>query len=115
LGVATFQVQFAIAHELLDAGVSLILEGNFLTAEWFEALPAAEILQVHVSAAPETLRQRLLVRDTHRHPVHYDREAANEIAKRATSGEWGPLPIGGTVVRIDTTTWPNLGEVLATI
>ncbi|MFL5953376.1 MAG: hypothetical protein ACJ76I_04615 [Gaiellaceae bacterium] len=70
---------------------------------------------MHVSAAPETLRQRLLVRDTHDHPVHYDREAADEIAARAASGEWDALPIGGAIVRIDTTMWPDLNEVLATI
>ena len=115
LGVATFAVQFAVAHELLDAGVSLILEGNFLTGEWFEPLPAAEVVQVHVTASPETLRERLLTRESHDHPVHYDREAADEIAARAAAGDWGPLRIGGRLVEIDTTVWPDLGEVLSAV
>ena len=68
-----------------------------------------------MTAAPETLRERLLTRDTHRHPVHYDREAADEIAVRATAGEWRPLPLGGELVEIDTTAWPDLDEVLATV
>jgi predicted kinase len=114
LGVATFHVLFAVVHELLAAGVSLIAEGNF-RPQWFPALPPARVTQVHVSAAPETLRERLLVRDTHRHPVHYDREAADEIAQRAADGEWPPLPLGGRLIEIDTTTWPNLDEVLAEV
>jgi predicted kinase len=114
LGVATFQVQFGIVRELLASGVSLIAEGNF-RAHWFEDLPAAEVVQVHVSAGPETLRRRLLERDTHRHPVHYDREAAHEIAERAAAGEWAALPLGGRLLEIDTTVWPDLDEVLATI
>jgi predicted kinase len=115
LGVATFHVQFAIVRELLATGVSLIVEGNFGGPDWFESLPTAEIVQVHVSADPATLRERLLVRDTHGHRVHYDRDAADEIATRTAAGEWPALPIGGRLVSIDTTVWPELDEVLATI
>jgi predicted kinase len=114
LGVATFRVQFGIVRELLVTGVSVIAEGNF-RAHWFEDLPPAEIVQVHVSATPETLRQRMLERDAHRHPVHYDREASDEIADRAAAGEWEALPLGGRLVKIDTTVWPDLDEVLAAI
>ena len=35
--------------------------------------------------------------------MHYDREAANEIAARAAAGEWDPLPLAGVLLRIDTT------------
>jgi predicted kinase len=114
LGMATFQMQYAVLRELLAAGVSLIAEGNFHPSR-FPELPPARITQLHVWAAPETLRERLLTRDTHRHPVHYDREAAEEIAARAASGEWAALPIGGRLIEIDTTTWPNLDEVFATL
>jgi predicted kinase len=118
LGVATFEVQFAVVRELLACGISLVVEGNF-AIEWaprrFGGLPRARIAQVFVTAAPETLRERLLTRDTHRHPVHYDREAADEIAVRATAGEWRPLPLDGELVEIDTTVWPDLDEVLATV
>jgi predicted kinase len=111
LGVATFAVQFAVARELLAAGVSLILEGNF-RADWFATLPPARVVQVHLRAEPETLRARLLARDTHRHPVHYDREAAGEIADRAAGGEWEPLAIGGELIELDTTErWPDVFEI----
>jgi adenylate kinase family enzyme len=115
LGVATFQMQFAVVRELLATHVSVIVEGNFRGVDFFETLPAADITQVHVWAEPAALRERLLLRDTHRHPVHYDRDAAGEIAERAAAGEWGPLPIGGRLVSIDTTVWPDLGEVLAAV
>ena len=58
---------------------------------------------MHVSASPATLRARLLDRGAGRHPVHYDREVANEIAARAAAGEWDPLPLAGVLLRIDTT------------
>jgi predicted kinase len=115
LGVATFRVQLAVVRELLEAGVSLIVEGNFRYPEWFELLPPAEITQLHVWAAPEILGERMLKRDTHRHPVHYDREAAGEIVERAAAGEWLPLQIGGRLIEIDTTIWPDLDEVLSAI
>jgi hypothetical protein len=78
----------------------------------FAGLPEARIVQVHVSAAPDVLRARLLDRDTHRHPVHYDREAAEEIAERADVGEWDPLPLEGVLVRIETEPFPNLADVV---
>jgi predicted kinase len=114
LGVATFQIQLAVVRELLSAGVSVIAEGNFRPA-CFDALPPADIVQVYVSAAPAVLRQRLLSRDSHRHPVHYDREAADEIAERAAAGEWLPLSLGGRLIEIDTTRWPDLDEVLSAV
>lgn len=114
LGVATFEIQFAIVRELLLTGVSLIAEGNFRDG-WFDDLPPADIVQAHVWAEPEVLGERLRTRDPHRHPVHYDREAADEIAARAAAGEWDPLQLDGRLVEIDTTRWPDLDEVLASL
>jgi predicted kinase len=115
LGSAVFEVLGLVVKELLEQGVSVIAEGNFTErSTLFAGLPPAEIVQVHVTADPETLRTRLRERDA-RHPVHYDREAADEVTERAVAGEWPALPIGGRLVRIDTTEWPDLNEVLATI
>jgi predicted kinase len=115
LGVIVFKLIGAFVKELLEQGVSVIAEGNFTErSTLFSGLPPAEIVQIHVTAEPETLRTRLLERDI-RHPVHYDREAADEVSARAAGGEWPPLPLGGRLIEIDTTTWPNLDEVLATI
>jgi ribose 1,5-bisphosphokinase PhnN len=115
LGVAVFTLIGFLMRELLASGASLIVEGNFNRATLFEQLPEARIVQVHVSAAPHVLRARLLERDTHRHPVHYDREAADEVTARAKAGEWDAIPLSGKLVRIDTTIWPDLENVLASI
>jgi predicted kinase len=116
LGSAVFEAMAVLVHELLEHDVSLIVEGNFTPrASLLEALPPARVAQVHVSASPHVLRTRLLERDTHVHPVHYDREAADEVAARAAAGEWEPLPLDGTLLRIDTTAWPDLDRVLAVL
>jgi predicted kinase len=115
LGVATFEVQRAVVRELLAHGVSLIAEGNFRLA-WFDSLPPAHIAQVHVTAAPDALRERLLARDTHRHPVHYDREAADEIAAAARAGEWQALALEGALIELDTThAWPDVAALAARV
>jgi hypothetical protein len=91
-------------HELLVHRVSLIVEANFTRhSRLFTGLPPCRIAQVHVGASPAVLRARLLDRGGGRHPVHYDREVANEIAARAAAGEWDPLPLPGVLLRIDTT------------
>lgn len=104
LGAAVFELLAQVAHDLLRRGVSLIAEGNFTpTSRLVAALPPCRLVQVHVSASPDVLRERLRARGTHRHPVHYDRDAADEIAERAGRGDWGELPLDGAVVRLDTT------------
>jgi predicted kinase len=116
LGVLVFELIAVVVKELLEQGVSVIAEGNFTEqSRLFAGLPPAAIVQVYVTAAPETLRERMLTRDTHRHPVHYDREAADEVSARAAGGEWPPLPLGGRLIEIDTTTWPDLDQVLAPV
>jgi hypothetical protein len=74
----------------------------------FDDLPPARIVQVHLSAPPETLRQRLHARDASRHAVHYDRVAAAEIHERAGRGEWDALPLAGRLIAVDTTEWPDI-------
>jgi len=116
LGVAVFQLLADVVHELLRAGVSVIAEGNFVAGTaLFRDLPDASIVQVHVSASPEVIAERLRGRDSHRHPVHYDAEAADEIAARVAAGAWEALPLAGRLVTVDTTVWPDLDEVCALV
>ena len=110
LGGATFDVVFRVLEELLRAGVSVVVEGNFGHPEPFARLPATRVLQVHVSAPPDELQERLAGR-VGRHPVHYDAEAAYEIAERTAAGEWEPLPIDGELLRIDTDPFPDVAKV----
>jgi hypothetical protein len=103
-----------LVRELLEHGVSLIAEGNFVPGRTtvFDDLPPARIVQVHLSAPPETLRERLHARNEGRHAVHYDRVAAAEIHERAARGEWGPLPLAGELIAVDTAEWPALPALL---
>jgi ribose 1,5-bisphosphokinase PhnN len=114
LGAAVFDVLALVVHELLAARVSTIAEGNLtLGSSLWRGLPPCRLCQVHVSAAPDVLRTRLRVREA-RHPVHYDREAADEIAARAARGEWGALELDGALVRIDTTqAFPDAAALVA--
>ena len=109
LGGAVHEAMRVVVTELLAQGISVIAEGNFTRRSWLVGgLPPCRIVQIHVTAAPEALRERLHERDTHRHPVHYDREAADEIAERVAAGEWDALPLDGELIRIDTTDgFPN--------
>jgi predicted kinase len=112
LGAAIFHVLAHVVHEFLANGVSVIAEGNFQAeSALFAGLPPARIVQVHVSAEPELLRRRMLERAANRHPVHWDQEAAGEVAARAAAGEWDALPLGGELLEVDTTEWPDLDEL----
>lgn len=116
LGAAIFELLASIVHELLASGVSVVAEGNFHAASTlFADLPPARIVQVHVTADPALLRTRMLERAETRHPVHWDAEAADEVARRASAGEWCALSLQGELVEIDTTTWPHLDEVVARV
>jgi ribose 1,5-bisphosphokinase PhnN len=98
-----FELMRVLVREFLAHGVSLVVEGNFtMQTRVFDELPPCRIVQAYVTADPLVLRDRLLDRGD-RHPVHYDREAAEEIAQRAEGGEWEPLSLDGALVQVDTT------------
>ena len=116
LGGATFEVLAHVVHELLRSGVSVIAEGNFTAgSSLLIDLPPVRTVQVHVTAAPALLRARMLERAADRHAVHWDAEAATEVAARAATGEWPPLPLDGALIEVDTTTWPDLDELTAQV
>jgi len=103
LGAAVFELLGVIVRELLGHGASLIVEGNFAVgSSVFDDLPAARIVQVHVTAPPDVLSARRRARSAERHPVHYDVEVEDELALRHARGDWDPLPLDGALVQIDT-------------
>jgi predicted kinase len=113
LGAAVFELMAALVHDLLRHGVSVIAEGNFMPASRLVTeLPDSRIVQVHVTAAPSVLRDRL--RGRTRHPVHYDAEAADEIAERARGGDWAALPLEGELIEVDTSSsFPDVASIAA--
>jgi len=103
LGAAIFEVLADLVHELIRRGVSVIAEGNFAaSSRLIRDLPPTRVVQVHVTAEPDVIEERLRDRDAHRHPVHYDGGAAGEIADRVRHGDWGPLPLDGPLLAVDT-------------
>jgi hypothetical protein len=116
LGGAIFFLLAHVVHELLASGVSVIAEGNFTAQSALSTnLPPARIVQVHVTADPKLLRTRMLERAGNRHPVHWDSEAADEVAARAANGEWAALPLAAELIEVDTTVWPDLDEIAAQV
>jgi len=113
LGGGVFELMTHVVHDLLQHGVSVIAEGNFAASSTlFRNVPTCRIVQVHLTAAPDVLRERLRARD--RHGVHYDTAAADEIAGRAARGEWGPAPLDGELVRVDTTdAFPDASSIVS--
>ena len=107
LGRASFDLVFLLVRELLRRGSSVVAEGNFNAPERFRELPPARVLQLHVNADPETLLARYRDR-ADRHPAHPDVEYAPEIAARMWRDDWKPLDIGGKLLQVDTTTFPDL-------
>jgi hypothetical protein len=94
----------------------VIAEGNFTAGSaLFTELPPARIVQVHAAAEPSLLHTRMLDRAADRHPVHWDAEAASEVAVRAAAAEWPPLSLAGELIEIDTTAWPDLDELTARV
>jgi predicted kinase len=110
LGRASFDVVFLLVGELLQKGVSVVAEGNFSLAEPFAALPAARVLQLHASADTKTLLARYRSRSD-RHPAHPDADYEPEIAERMWRDDWRPPAIGGELLEIDTTDFPDLAAL----
>jgi predicted kinase len=104
LGQVAWELLFRVAAEILAAGGSLVLEGNFGRVEPFAALPPARLVQVHLSAPPAVLLERYLTRE--RHPGHQTEAYAPELRERLAAGAWEPLPLAGTLISVDTATSP---------
>jgi predicted kinase len=114
LGRAVLAAMKLLVEELAGAHVSLVVEGNFRDTAVFDDVDDAQLVQVHVSAPPDVIRERLRAR-TGRHAVHYDSEAADELAARTGSGEWEPLVLTGPVVRVDTRAPVEVAAVVAEV
>lgn len=111
LSGASYAVMFNAASELLAAGHSCILEGNFRwpdTARYFTALMTrqqVQHIQVFCAAQADVLveRWRLRIESGSRHPGHVDRESAAEIEAELRERPAQPLPIGAPIVTFDST------------
>ena len=69
---------------------------------------------MHVSAAPEVLRERFANRAT-RHDVHYDADVVDEVPTRVAAGEWEPLDVGGGLLQVETSVVPDVVDVVSEV
>ncbi len=100
LGGAAWNLLFRVAAEILQAGGSLVVEGNFSDPGGFARLPPAEVVQLHLDAPAALLLERYRSRE--RHPGHQTDAYEPEIRARIEAGEWGPLELPGRLIRIVT-------------
>jgi predicted kinase len=102
LSDASFAVMFALGQELLAAGCSVVLEGNFRLGEHVQALQpllphAKRVAQVLCRTDEATRIERLLARanDPTRHPGHRDvaqAAAAQHAAAPAVGNDFLSIP-----------------------
>ncbi len=104
VGAAAFAVQFAMARELLESGVGLILEGPFFVDQTVLA-DVARLGRTAVLALEcplEILEQRYVERQGSRHPSHRGLEALTELRERVRKGAYNPPELGHPLLRIET-------------
>ena len=111
LGVATFDLIYYFVETELRARRSLIVESNFRpefsTATFLDLRTkyAFEPVQIVCSAEADVLRERYRRRylSGERHPGHMDHVVYEELQAGEQQDEYGPMAIGGAVLRVDTT------------
>jgi predicted kinase len=105
LGAATFAVLFTVAAQLLDARVSLVLEGNFRRgqseAELQPLAARARAVLLHCGAAPAEVTRRYAAR--RRHPGHHDTARLADLERDLAAGTYEPLALNVPTLRVDTT------------
>jgi len=105
VGKATFSVQLAIATQLLETGVGIILEGAFFKehAEIAELAKLAKTVVVKMTCPLDVLEQRYVRRHLHRNPGHRGLEALPELRLRIANGEYGIPDIDAPTLEVDST------------
>jgi predicted kinase len=103
LGEATYLALLALVEDSIEAGASLVLEGNFVRGSELEARLAAlhaRFVQVHCSAPLQLLVERYESRD--RHPGHVDTQRIEALREAVETGRHEPLDLPGETIRVDT-------------
>jgi hypothetical protein len=109
--MASFELLYVFCERLLEAQVSHMIEGNFRpgsATEKFRELKARydfEPFEIHCLAETGVIIERYQARDANgeRHPIHRDSMRVEDLEQALHAGLHGPLELGGTVYRLDTT------------
>jgi|HigsolmetaAR201D_1030396.scaffolds.fasta_scaffold02501_3 predicted kinase len=120
LSRAAYAAMFVAARELLAVRRSCIVEGNFRWEEQHMSFaqlasdPHLALLQVFVTARPETLIARFDARSRQRHAGHADAASRDEIVRELQTRPAQPLPLPGELIVFETDelTPERVGEIV---
>lgn len=103
VGAAAFAVQFAMAHELLRAGVGIILEGAFFAdqAELADIAGLGDTVVIRLECPLGVLEKRYIDRHGSRHPSHRGLEALADLRQRVRAGSYDPPDLHRPMLRVD--------------
>jgi predicted kinase len=108
IGRAAYEILFAVADQLLDARVGVIVESNFrrgLSEAYLRphVAKAAAVL-VHCEAPPDLIVARFAGRagSAGRHRVHPDLDRLDTLVEELATGRFEPLELGIATIRVDT-------------
>jgi predicted kinase len=110
-----------VARELLETGISCMLEANYIPeyapADLAPLLALANGKQVHCSIPDDLVLERYRARAANgeRHPVHVDEGAEAELVERIAGGGGRALPIQAALLEVDATDGfkPGIDEIVA--
>jgi predicted kinase len=105
MGEAAFEILFSLAERLLEAGVGLVVDGNFVRGQSEAALAPlvarSAAVQLHCAAGREETLRRYSARV--RHPMHFDEANLPRVTAGLDSGRHEPLALPVPTLRVDTT------------
>jgi len=114
LGAGTYEVLAALVEEFVNAGASVVLEGNFVRGSDLErrlATLPARFVQIHCSAPLEVLLERYGSRA--RHAGHVDGERMDAVREAVASHRHDPLDLPGETIPIDTSAPVDIAALAA--
>jgi predicted kinase len=109
IGASSFVALYRVLDRQLELGIGAVLESTFQRgrseADLTERFGRCSPVQIHVSADPATIKNRLAERITtgSRHPGHQDAAAYVEIETAIREGVYDPLDVQAPLIRVDTT------------
>ena len=108
-GHASYELLYTVARRLLEAGVGIVVESNFMRG-WAEpqVAPLSErsrtvIVHCATRDAEETVRRYVERAERgERHPGHLDRTVVGRLRENLAAGRYEPMEIPARVIRVDT-------------
>lgn len=106
IGRASYGLLFAIAERILDADLSLLIEGNFSRGvsekDLLGLTDGRKAVLIHCHAPKEVIVTRLSSNRGDRHPGHFDQDALPDVLAAIDAGAYEPLEMKCPTLVVDT-------------